>query len=149
VKAAQAQADYQKNGGKGFSKEALTYFGTAAHTVSDSTSPAHERFQIWGNPAEHPQDAYAHTQAENSIQPVQMQNAVGLLKQLWIDAFGLQNAGAAFGPVGSSKVPDVGTVSGTYYFADGSYETITTYEDQRQQDHPMIDYNSGYSVGPP
>jgi RHS repeat-associated protein len=149
VKAAQAQADYQKNGGKGFSKEALTYFGTAAHTVSDSTSPAHEGFQIWGNPAEHPQDAYAHTQAENSIQPVQMQNAVGLLKQLWIDAFGLQNAGAAFGPVGSSKVPDVGTVSGTYYFADGSYETITTYEDQRQQDHPMIDYNSGYSVGPP
>jgi RHS repeat-associated protein len=148
IKAAQAQAAYRDHGGKGLSKEALAYFGTAAHPVSDSTSPTHQGFQVWENPIEHPADAYAHAVGERTIQPGQMNEAVDLLRQLWIDTFGLSGAGAAFGTVGSSRVPDVGTVSGTYYFPDGTWETVLTADDARQLDHPMLDFSSGYSVGP-
>lgn len=55
---------------------------------------------------------------------------------------------AGFGVPGTAGIPDVGTASGTYYFADGRTMSVQTADDARQQDHPMIDYSSGYSVGP-
>lgn len=49
---------------------------------------------------------------------------------------------------GTAGIPDVGTASGMYYFANGRTMSVLTADDARQQEHPMIDYSSGYSVGP-
>lgn len=41
------QAQYEKDGGKGLSPDALRTFGLALHTVTDRTSPAHQGEQPW------------------------------------------------------------------------------------------------------
>jgi RHS repeat-associated protein len=42
-----AQLFYESQGGKGYGDAALTSFGYALHTVTDSTSPEHTGFQPW------------------------------------------------------------------------------------------------------
>ena len=42
-----AQLAYEANGGTGYSDDALTHFGHALHTVTDSTSPEHAGYQPW------------------------------------------------------------------------------------------------------
>lgn len=46
-KAVKAQLDFEAHGGKGNSDDALTSFGHALHTVTDSTSPEHAGYQPW------------------------------------------------------------------------------------------------------
>jgi len=41
------QISYEQRGGKGLSDRALTNFGHALHTVTDSASPEHRGFQPW------------------------------------------------------------------------------------------------------
>jgi len=43
-----AQADWEAAGLAGYNPDALEAFGRAAHAVTDSLSPSHEGFQIWG-----------------------------------------------------------------------------------------------------
>jgi hypothetical protein len=51
-------------------------------------------------------------------------------------------------PASNGNAPPIGTTTGTYYFRDGSVITVTNDDDAKQQTNPMIDPNSGYSVGP-
>ena len=69
------------------SDEALARFGEALHAILDSTSPAHAGFQKWDwrNPAL----VIAHHNAEKTINPQQMQNAINAARSAFNSTFGM------------------------------------------------------------
>ncbi len=61
-------------GNPGYDDKALAEFAAALHAILDSTSPAHAGFQLWD--WRNVLLVWKHTQAEKSINPQQLQNAV-------------------------------------------------------------------------
>jgi RHS repeat-associated protein len=81
--------------GDSLKPEALVAFGKALHAIVDSTSPAHEGFQVW-----HYWDAVGHHFREQSPTPQQMRDAIAAARTAFFFTFG------AFGfqPVDNSSV---------------------------------------------
>jgi RHS repeat-associated protein len=78
----------------------LSYFGDAAHTVADGTSPAHVDAQ--GNPLPwnplSPSGVEAHVEGEATITPEQMGNAVTAVQKAFQDTYGQAAAQQAVTP---------------------------------------------------
>jgi RHS repeat-associated protein len=68
------------------SQASLEDFGKALHAVLDSTSPAHAGFQKWN--WMNPFAVYRHVQAEKTITPQQMQNAVNAARNAYNATYG-------------------------------------------------------------
>jgi hypothetical protein len=79
----ETQLAYVGKGNVGLSLEALGQFGVALHAILDETSPAHEGFQSW-NPALY---YFVHGPKEESINPVQMSQAVAEAQRAFNDTF--------------------------------------------------------------
>jgi RHS repeat-associated protein len=69
------------------SDEALARFGEALHAVLDQTSPAHAGFQKWD--WRNPSLVIAHHNAEKTINPQQMQNAISAARNAFNSTFGM------------------------------------------------------------
>jgi RHS repeat-associated protein len=79
------------------SEASLEAFGEALHAVVDSTSPAHAGFQEWN--WMNPFAVYRHIQAEKTISPQQMQNAINAARNAYNATYG-----NLIGPMDNSSV---------------------------------------------
>jgi hypothetical protein len=100
LNARELQQEYEKNGGKGFSPEALYAIGVGIHTVTDSTSPAHAGYQVW-----HGLDSAldlirgaSHAARESEITPEQRREAINKGRAVFQMAFGSKLSAIAFKP---------------------------------------------------
>jgi hypothetical protein len=92
------QQEYVKNGGKGFSPDALYAIGIAIHTVTDNTSPEHAGFQVWHglNGFFNIFRAAQHGLRESSIIKAQRDQAIKDGRRIFQMAFGPELSAVAF-----------------------------------------------------
>jgi hypothetical protein len=84
-------------GGDGLKPDALVAFGKALHAILDSTSPAHEGFQVWNYNL---WDIQSHAAREYTISDDQMRAAIYRARLAFNVAFG----SLGFQPVDNSSV---------------------------------------------
>jgi RHS repeat-associated protein len=72
-------------GNQGLSDKALAEFGAALHDIVDSTSPAHEGFQVWN--WKDPVLVARHSRAEQSITPAQGNRAILAAQNAFVSTF--------------------------------------------------------------
>ena len=81
----QTQMNFWAANNPGLSDDALAEFAAALHAIEDSTSPAHEGFQVWE--WWNPKLVLQHHWAENSISPQQMANSVAAARNAFNATF--------------------------------------------------------------
>lgn len=84
--ATRTQVDFWLAGNSGYSDKALASFAAALHAVTDSTSPAHEGFQVWN--WRDVKLILRHRKAESSITQQQLQTAIATARAAFRTTFG-------------------------------------------------------------